>query len=257
MMPALANLRREERISLGIAAAAHLLRFATMALYDNQRAPMPVPERMEVSLADEISLQSTAPDPTASPRASVAPEIAAETTPPEPVEVQPATQQPQPSVQPRVEPRPQPPVTQRTPPRPAETKRPTGTRIGTDFLEGSGTSTSRDRTGSTASAFGPAEQASLASAINRQLKEFWSAPSGVDSELLVTVLTWEMNEDGSLKGSPRVVSQSGINDSNRPQAALHAERAMRAVQLAAPFDLPPQFYDKWRRVREWRFDRKL
>ena len=79
----------------------------------------------------------------------------------------------------------------------------------------------------------------------------------VDAEKLVTVLRWELNPDGSLKGRPEVVSQSGITDSNRPQAALHAERAIRAVQLAAPFDLPEEFYDRWKRIREWRFDRRL
>ena len=71
------------------------------------------------------------------------------------------------------------------------------------------------------------------------------------------MLAWELNADGSLAGRPRVVSQTGITDSNRPQAALHAERAVRAVQLAAPFDLPEEFYDRWRRIREWRFDRRL
>ena len=79
----------------------------------------------------------------------------------------------------------------------------------------------------------------------------------VDAERLVTVLTWELNPDGSLKGRPQVVSQSGINESNRPQASLHAERAIRAVQLAAPFDLPEEFYDRWKRIRDWRFDRRL
>ena len=71
------------------------------------------------------------------------------------------------------------------------------------------------------------------------------------------MLSWELNPDGSLKGRPQVVSQTGITDSNRPQASLHAERAIRAVQLAAPFDLPEEFYDRWKRIRSWRFDRRL
>ena len=73
----------------------------------------------------------------------------------------------------------------------------------------------------------------------------------------MTVLSFELNPDGSLKGRPRVVSQSGVTDSNRPQQELHAERAIRAVQLAAPFDLPDEFYDKWKRVSALRFDRRL
>jgi hypothetical protein len=146
-------------------------------------------------------------------------------------------------------------------PAPTPSARPTtragGSRIGADFLEGASSGERTETRGTPAATFGPAEQASLASAINRQLKPHWSAPQGADAELLVTVLAWELNPDGSLKGRPQVVSQSGINDSNRPQASLHAERAIRAVQLAAPFDLPEQFYDRWRRVREWRFDRRL
>jgi hypothetical protein len=66
-----------------------------------------------------------------------------------------------------------------------------------------------------------------------------------------------MNADGSLAGRPKVVRQSGINDANRAQAGIHAERAIRAVQLAAPFKLPPEFYDKWKYIRDWRFDRRL
>jgi hypothetical protein len=111
--------------------------------------------------------------------------------------------------------------------------------------------------GTPATTFGPAEAASLIQAISREIKPHWNAPQGVDAEKLVTVLSFNLNPDGSLNGTPRVVSQSGINDSNRPQAQLHAERAIRAVQLAAPFDLPAQFYDKWKIIRNAKFDRNL
>ena len=120
-----------------------------------------------------------------------------------------------------------------------------------------GMSDSNGNSGSPAAVFGPAQQASLSSAISRQLKVHWSSPQGLNADQLVTVLAWEMNSDGSLKGRPRVVSQSGISDSNRPQAALHAERAIRAVTLAAPFNLPDEYYNEWRRIRAWRFDRRL
>ena len=55
----------------------------------------------------------------------------------------------------------------------------------------------------------------------------------------------ELNQDGTLRGTPRLVSQTGITDTNRPQASVHAERAIRAVRLAAPFNLPTQFYSDW------------
>jgi len=272
---AFAHLSREERIGLGIAAAAHVALVAALVwqVSDEPKA-LPIPERMEVSLASEVSLESTAPDPSAEPQAAIAPRLAPE---PEPViEPEPVREITPPLPRQTVAPPPPPPrVTQRPTPTPAPTPRATqrptpaptaratpareagGTRLGDDFLRGVGGSERSDARGTPAATFGPAEQASLQQAINRQLKPHWSAPSGVDAELLVTVLAWELNADGSLAGRPRVVSQSGINDSNRPQAALHAERAIRAVQLAAPFDLPEAFYDRWRRIREWRFDRRL
>jgi hypothetical protein len=53
------------------------------------------------------------------------------------------------------------------------------------------------------------------------------------------------------------VRQEGITDANRAQAARHAEQAIRAVRLAAPFNLPDEFYPAWKRVTAFRFDRKL
>lgn len=272
-MVAFSSLNREERIGLGIAAGAHVaLAVALVVAANREPAELPMPERMTVSLADEVSLESTAPDPSAQPQAAVAPVLAPEpapepvTEPERPVErtVTPPPQ-PRPTVAPRATSTPQPRATQqprREQPRPEPTSRPRnnsggGSRLGSDFLEGSSAGERSESRGTPAATFGAAERASLAQAINRQLKPHWNAPQGVDAELLVTVLAWELNADGTLNGRPRVVSQSGINDSNRPQAALHAERAIRAVQLAAPFDLPDQFYDKWKLVREWRFDRKL
>jgi hypothetical protein len=253
-MASLAHFSREERLGLGIAAVLHVALVAALVwqVRDDPTA-LPIPERMTVSLADEVSLESTAPDPSAEPQAAAAPLLAPE---PEPVEPEPVREQVRPTPRETVASRPTPRPTQRaTPtPRPSPSRQAGGTRLGDDFLEGAGTS---QRGGTPAATFGPAEQASLSQAINRQLKPHWSAPSGVDAEKLITVLRWELNPDGTLKGRPQIVSQSGITDSNRPQAALHAERAIRAVQLAAPFDLPEEFYDRWRRIREWRFDRRL
>ena len=89
-----------------------------------------------------------------------------------------------------------------------------------------------------------------------RLKPHWQAPQGLDADLLVTILAFDLNRDGTLTGLPRVVRQEGIDESNRPQAARHAEQATRAVQLAAPFELSPELYDAWRHVA-FRFDRKL
>jgi hypothetical protein len=254
-MASFASLSREERLGLGVAAAAHVALVAALVWQvRDEPTPLPIPERMTVSLADEVSLESTAPDPSAEPQAAIAPVLAPE---PEPVvEPEPVRERVRPTPQPTVAPRPSPRPTQRaTPtPRPTPTRQSGGTRLGDDFLEGAGAS---DRGGTPAATFGAAEAASLIQAISREIKPHWNAPQGVDAELLVTVLSFELNPDGSLKGRPRVVSQSGVTDSNRPQQQLHSERAIRAVQLAAPFDLPEEFYDKWKRVSQLRFDRRL
>lgn len=271
-MGAVASLTSEDRIGLGIAAAAHVALLVALVLHDQPvPPPLPMPDQITVSLTDEVSLQSTAPDPAAAPQAAIAPVLSPDPAPqplpdpapPVPVRdppPRPAERAPAPRASPAARASPRPTATQRARPEPQPSRpveRSGGSRIGADFLEGSSSGERIESRGTPAAAFGPAEQASLAQAINRQLKPHWSAPQGVDAELLVTVLSWELNEDGSLRGTPRVVSQSGISESNRPQAQLHAERAIRAVQLAAPFDLPPQFYDQWKRVRSWRFDRKL
>jgi periplasmic protein TonB len=254
-MASLAHLNREERIGLGIAAVAHVALVAALVWQVNDEPEaLPVPERMTVSLADEVSLASTAPDPSDDAQAAVAPVLS---DVPAPV-VEPVREIERPVPRPTVAPRPTPRATNRPTPTPTPRASPTrqagGTRLGDDFLNGIGGSEGR---GSPASTFGPAEAASLIQAISREIKPHWNAPQGVDAEKLVTVLSFNLNPDGSLNGTPRVVSQSGVTDSNRPQLQLHAERAIRAVQLAAPFDLPDEFYDKWKRVSSLRFDRRL
>ncbi len=130
-----------------------------------------------------------------------------------------------------------------------------GSRIGDDFLSGSGSSTTTTETRVPASQIGASAKASIGQALARQVKPHWTAPQGLDVDALVTLVDFDLNPDGSLKGRPRVRSQSGVNESNRAQAARHAENAIRAVQLAAPFDLPEEYYEAWKTVRGARFDR--
>jgi hypothetical protein len=104
---------------------------------------------------------------------------------------------------------------------------------------------------------GPDARSALSGAIARQLKPHWVAPEGVDADKLVTVLAWDLNPDGTLADAPHVVRQEGITDSNRPQARRHAEQAIRAVELGAPFQLPAQYYAIWKHVRAFEFNRTL
>ena len=265
--------RSEDRAGLVGAVALHLLLVAVLAAQFAWNVADPViPQRMTVSLATEVGLESTAPDPVAEARAAVAPTLSDNPAPPAPSEAV----APQPEIAPAPPPRPRPATTRtRTPPppdtrdrrRPEESRaRPEparaaantgGTRIGDNFLEGRGNSATSDDTRIPASQIGASAQASIIQAIVRQIRPHWNAPSGVDAEQLVTELAFDLNEDGSLKGRPRVIRQSGETESNRPQKALHAERAIRAVQLAAPFDLPDEYYNAWKSIRGARFDRNL
>jgi hypothetical protein len=251
-MAALAHLRREEKLGLGIAVVLHLALVAALIVEARREVPViPPAERMTVSLADDVSLESTAPDPSKEAQAAIAPVLAPESEPiPAPVTT------PVPSVVPtpvrkdvsKPQAKPQPPQ------KPAQ-KPGGGSRLGDDFLKGI-SSGERANAGTPAAAFGSAEAASLAQAIARQIKPHWSAPQGVDVEKLVTVVRFRLNPDGSLAGDPVVVRQTGVTPSNEAQKGRHAEQAIRAVRLAAPFDLPAQFYDHWKVVNST-FDRRL
>jgi hypothetical protein len=217
-----------------------------------------------------VGLEAASPDPVAESRAAIAPTLSEEPAPaPEAAKPEPAA---------RVAPTPPKPApraaaTQPTPtrdrsrpdrtapaPKPSSAsakaaEKGGGSRIGDDFLPGAGSSTSTTETRIPASQIGASAKASIGQALARQVKPHWTAPQGLDVDELVTLIDFDLNPDGSLKGRPRVRSQSGISDSNRAQAARHAENAIRAVQLAAPFDLPEEYYEAWKTVRGARFDR--
>lgn len=262
--------RNEEKIGFAAALVLHGALVAVLLMQAVRSEVSVFPERMTVSLATEVGLEAASPDPVAESRAAIAPTLADDPAPtPEPAaaeRVERAAPTPPPpqriartaSTQPtRDRSRPD-----RTPSKPAATpakaaEKGGGSLIGDDFLEGRGSSTITDETRAPAARFGSAERAALSSAITRQLRPHWTAPSGVDTELLVSTVSWDLNSDGTLNGRPRCKTDpSSITTSNQQQAGLHCERAIRAVQLAAPFNLPEQFYDRWKAL-EWQFDRRL
>jgi hypothetical protein len=268
-----ANLRREERIGLGIALALHVALGIALLIQPANRKLLPPVEKMTVNLATDVGLEATAPEPVPESAAAIAPTLAPEPAPP--IEAQPmassplerpqpvATTPPRPKPVPRAtvapRPKPVPPSSEprRRPDAPASQTRSSpqpkpkpagGSRIGADFLPGAGSSTTTRETRTPASQIGASAKASLFQAVARQLRPKWQPPSGPDVEELVTKIRFRLNADGSLSGRPEVVRQSGINDTNRPQASRHAELAVRAVQLAAPFDLPSEYYEAWKVV---------
>ncbi len=268
------GMSREERIGLAIAIAAHIGLVAWLALAPSRSTFQPPPERMTVSLSEEVAPDATSPEPLAQAAPETAPtlgEAAPESAPlPEIAPLEPA-----PKVIASPLPRPAPPVAKPTArPTAKPSAKPTAapdsrtrrrpdaltgaSRVGSDFLKGvPGGEVRSAAQNPPAARAGPQVTASLAQAISRALKPRWNAPQGAEADQLVTVLTFDLNPDGSLAGRPKVVSQSGVTDANSPQKARHAEQAIRAVQLAAPYDLPAQYYSLWKHVASFRFDRRL
>ncbi|UYV17043.1 energy transducer TonB [Porphyrobacter sp. ULC335] len=265
-------LHNEEKLGLAAAVVLHGALVAVLLMQTVRSEVSVFPERMTVSLATEVGLEAASPDPVSESRASIAPTLDDNPAPaPDQAKPEPAT---------RVAPVPPKPATRtatsqpaptrdrsrpdRTPPRQAATTPPKttpksggGSRIGDDFLEGKGSSTTTSETRAPAATFGAKEAADLRSAISRQIKKNWTAPNGVEAELLVSEVSWKLNSDGTLKGRPTCRTKpESITTSNRPQAALHCERAIRAVQLGDFSNLPKQFYSRWDDL-VWQFDRRL
>lgn len=271
-MASFAHLAPEEKTGLLVAGVAHVALVAALMVQVGYERDYTPPQRINVSLATDVSLRSTAPDPSEEPASSQAPTLSelpvpeasppVETVVPEPVE-RPAAPVQRPQTQQRTErvarPTPTPTPTSRIeelrpePPR-QQTQQASGSRLNETFLEGVSDSTGSQ--GQVAEAITPQVSASLSSAVNRQLKPHWNPPSGVEVERLVTVVRFRLNRDGSLRGNPEIVRQTGITESNRSQAGRHSEQAIRAVRLASPFRLPEAYYSGWRTI-EFDFDNRL
>ncbi len=82
-------------------------------------------------------------------------------------------------------------------------------------------------------------------ALKGQISDKWSIPSGVaDASDLRIIVKMQLNEDGSINGSPEVTYTGG--DSIVGRAA--ADSARRAVMRAAPYNLPRDKYETWATV---------
>ncbi|MFA6218984.1 MAG: energy transducer TonB [Erythrobacter sp.] len=250
------TLRHEERIGLAVAAFLHVALVAVLLLQPPAREAIPEPQRMTVSLVEDVGIEASAPDPVPESRAATAPTLSDAPVPAPPV-AQPvprAIQPPAPRARPtgpaptakpdsRDRRRPDPSRTQ-APPR--SSQRSGGSRLSDNFLEGSGSSSATNETRIPASQIGASAKASLFQAVARQLRVHWRPVDGAERELLVSKVRFRLNPDGSLAGAPSLVGQRGVTDANRAQAPRHGENAIRAVQLAAPFDLPAEYYEGWK-----------
>lgn len=245
---------RTERAGLGIALVAHVALFTALSLNLLKPPSLPLVENdpIEVSLVDKVALEATAPEPV--PQAA-APETGetADRAEPQATEAPPlAAAQPKPTVKSKAE------IT-KTPP---EKSKPRKQGLSRDLVahlvdapNARGASASA-ASGTPAKSIGPAVASSIGAEIRRQLKPHWKSPTGADVELLRTTLIVRLKRDGSLDGSPTLDAQTGVTQSNRGQARLHVDQAIRAVRLAAPFQLPAEYYDAWKVIRPT-FDKRL
>ena len=260
------GIRAEERTGLIVAVVLHLALFGLLVVQGLFPAPViDPPQRMTVSLAEDVGLAATAPDPVAESRASTAPtmDLNPAPAPEQEAPTPPQVERPAPQVRSPVPPtnsaadtrprrRPDPPRTQS---QPQSRQRSGGSRLGDNFLDGAGDSTRTNETRIPASRIGNSAKASLFQAVARQLRPHWQPPSGPEVEKIVTKVRFRLNPDGTLAGAPSVAGQRGVNATNRAQAGRHGEQAIRAVQLAAPFDLPDEYYEAWKLITvdfDWR-----
>ncbi len=273
---------RAEHTGLGVAVIGHVLLFGALSLSLLATPELPKIDNtpVEVTLTNEVALETAAPAPTpaataetppapliaAAPPPAPAPAPVERTLPPPPVQKPIAKAEPKPATKP----------SSKAPAKPTRvavaatkpTRRPglsssivsglsdsptpsKATKPGktTTTPSASTAQTASQTSGISLAQMTGAQKSSLNALIYTQLKPYWKPPSGADAELLITRLSVRLNKDGSLADDPELIDQQGVNDSNRTQAKLHADRAIQAVRRAAPFNLPPQYYDAWKWLR--------
>ncbi|MEZ5713006.1 MAG: TonB C-terminal domain-containing protein [Sphingobium sp.] len=268
----LRQMERTDKISLGIASAGHVLLFGLLST--SWLAPDPLKlanNPIEVSIADDIALRSSAPriselpPPPAPGEVEGPPELAK----PEPTEsvMTPDAAPPKPAPAPVPAPKPEPRKPEKAksepkkaPPTPAKATQSRGSKLKLDTSDWAKSSNSSQsdvaEDAAIAAEIGPAQKSALDAEIRRQLKPHWKAPTGADVEQLRTIVTVKLARDGSIVGSPQIIDTLGVTASNRTQVRLHQEQAVRAIRLAAPFNLPPKLYSGWNYLR-LTFDKRL
>jgi outer membrane biosynthesis protein TonB len=283
-------MERTEKIGLGIATAAHVLLFGALSTtFLSTPNPLKLNSPpIDVSMVDEIAMQSAAPKisveppppsqapekgpteeaaPAPAPK-EVEPEVVPAPPPPKPApprkEVEKAKPKPPAPAKAVEKPTPVKQKAKEAPAKPSastakgKTDRPRGSLLGDDFLKGIQTEAPAKPKAAAppATSIGPAQKAALDAEIRRQLKPYWKSPTGSEVEMLRTVVSVELNKDGSISGTPEIYETTGQTESNRAQVRLHQEQAIKAIKLASPFKLPADLYDGWKSLRI-AFDKRL
>ena len=267
---------RAEILGFGAALCAHALLLGVFALglMASTKTP-PKPESISVSLVGEIADVSSAPDAI---QEESAPPAAGETAPAEPppaptpvMKVEKTVEKPQPKPLPKpAKPETAPTVTKAAA-KPVKTaaaappktvKAPTVSGKGTTPAKPGGLSRSFEDSinnigkapGAGKAVGAPATKTatevrrsvgvSIAGQIRGRVRV--CAPSGVDINKIETFVTLSLEPSGRL-ASVRFDRQTGINESNQPQAGLLKDCILQAVRAASPYNgLDPEYHDVWK-----------
>lgn len=238
-------LRTEEMAGLGIALAAHLGLVAWLVFAPPSPAPLPPLERVAVTLAELTGPEATTPDPSKDPAPDAGPELGVAPPPPEPEPVsEPRPQPPKASANPKLAIKPPPPKSGKPPLVPARKGPPGGSSFADAFKDGVPGGAGKGNPDAKPSA---QQQSAIRVSINQQVLRPWNACSvtGLDVEKLRARVSFSLDRDGSVLAIGEPVL-SGLTDSNRPQARRFGECAVRAIRVAGPYRLPPEFYDYWK-----------
>lgn len=256
--------RGKEGRGFAIAVAAHVLIIGLLSVQwtaGDRRFDNPP---MEVDLVAETAPTSTAPVITDTPPAPrLGEEDEVDIAAPEPVPTPPV---PEPVVRPTPAPAPKqvqrpkptppkkPPATKETPSKEIQKKAPTkkapprraGQSSGDLDRIGRELTKSTQNKGAPATATSAEVRRSIDVSIKAKVGPRWNGCriSGVDVDQLKTVVKFKLTQSGALAGFTSVTT-TGENDSNKFQVQRHQECAKRAVELAAPFDLPEENYSFW------------
>ena len=272
---------RAEARGFGVALAGHGVLLAVLSLgLANVRQPPLMNDPIEVSIVDEVALTSAAPS-AAPPPPAIAPQLGppAEPAPAPVIEPAPAPPLPAPPepVQAKPIPKPQSEPVKRAPAKPAPAKpappkaaakaqpKPApakpqpkaasgsgkaeearGSRLGKDFLKGLGSDPAPAKVQQPAGAVMSAvAMAGIVSAIKRQIQPCADRQvnPGPGANRIEVKLNLRLNRDGSLAARPRVVSTSGVDDSNERYEKRVTDLAIAAFTGCAPLrDLPGELY---------------
>ena len=236
------TLRREESLGLTLALVGHAALVAWL-VWQRTPAPLPLPERMTVTISDDLGPISTAPQPQPEEAAPdegpvpgelpmAKPELAKTAPPPAPTKPAAKSAPAQPTRQPE---------------KPAA--RPGASAFDNAFASGVPRTPANGKAKTPAAAQASAHQVSAwSSLIGSRVRGPWnSCPvSGLDVQNLRAVVRFTLDRDGTILsiGDPVI---SGITPSNQPQVRPFRDCAVRAIKLAAPFPgLPGEFYDSWK-----------